>query len=781
MEKIKISVRNLVEFILKSGDIDNRLGRMMSMEAMKEGSRIHRKLQRQMGSDYHAEVPLKIEIEKEGYIIVIEGRADGIIQKEDRVIIDEIKGVYLELGFLDEPIAIHLAQAMCYAYMYGIRHSREEIDIQMTYCNLDTEEIKRFTKSYTMEFLTRWFENLGARYEKWADFQYEARKRRQASIQGLTFPFAYRSGQKDLVAAVYRTIHRRKILFVQAPTGTGKTISTIFPAVRAVGEELGDKIFYLTAKTITRTVAKETFEMLRSQGYDGSVMIITAKEKLCLREEMDCNPIHCPNAKGHYDRVNEAVFDLLRRTRELSREEILAQAEQFAVCPYEMCLDASLWVDNIICDYNYLFDPNVYLKRFFAEGSGRDYIFLVDEAHNLVERGREMYSAVLYKEDFLEMKHIFRTYSIKITKTLEACNKYMLLRKRECVSYRILQDAGELLYSLRNLTAQMDEFFQRDVNMEEKKQVRDFYFTVRHFTNMYERLDENYVIYTEQETGRFKIKLFCVNPSVNLQECLDKGVSTILFSATLLPIQYYKRLLSTNQDNYAVYATSVFSEDQQLLLIGHDVSSKYKRRTTREFARIADYLYRTVSMKKGNYIAFFPSYHFMRQVYEIFGEKRKGSRIDCLIQESGMNEQQREAFLQEFVSSRENGMLAFCVLGGVFSEGIDLSKEQLIGAVIVGTGLPQISNEREILKQFYDAGQESGFDYAFRFPGMNKVLQAAGRVIRTAEDKGVILLLDERFLEPAYRRIFPREWQNYKSCNCNTAEIEMNKFWNGET
>jgi len=780
MEEIKISVRRLVEFILRSGDIDNRFGQGVSIEAMREGSRIHRKIQRQMGSDYSAEVPLKIEFRKEDYTLVIEGRADGIMIKDDKVTIDEIKGMYLELSFLDEPIEIHMAQAMCYAYIYGIQHDKKEMDVQMTYCNLDTEEIKRFVKSFSMEELADWFLKLKSDYEKWADFQYEMKVKRQDSIKKLEFPFPYRDGQRELAASVYRTINRGKTLFIQAPTGTGKTISTVFPAVKAVGEGLCDKIFYLTAKTITRTVAKEAFDLLKERGYSGSVLIITAKEKLCVCDEVDCNPIHCPNAKGHYDRVNDAVFELINRTKDLTREEIIKQAQDYMVCPYELCLDASLWADNIICDYNYLFDPNVYLRRYFGEGINGEYIFLVDEAHNLVERGREMYSAVLYKESFLEMKHIFQKYSIKITKTLEICNKYLLAQKKECFGYRVLNEVSDLLFSLMNLMAQMDEFFQKDVEMDEKKEVREFYLTVRHFINMYDRLDENYVIYTEQESSnRFKIKLYCVNPSANLQECLNRGISTVFFSATLLPIQYYKSLLSTNGDNYAVYATSVFSEEQQLLLIGNDVSSKYTRRTQQEFMRIAKYIHSTALARKGNYIAFFPSYQLMRQVYDIFETLNEDQEMDCLLQESGMNEQEREVFLEEFVKQRQNTMVGFCVLGGVFSEGIDLKEEQLIGALIVGTGLPQISNEREILKQYYDAREESGFDYAFRYPGMNKVLQAAGRVIRTSGDKGVIVLLDERFLQPSYRNIFPREWQNYSVCNEKTAGGVMEQFWNG--
>ena len=777
MEQIKISVRNLVEFVLRSGDIDNRRGKSGQKEAMQEGSRIHRKIQRRMGASYQPEVPLKIELQKEKYQLLIEGRADGIIIEETGVTIDEIKGVYMDVQALEAPIEVHLAQAKCYAYIFAKQQGLEEIRVQMTYCNLDTEEIRRFQQSYSFEEIREWFEMVVGLYEKWANFQYEARIERNTSIEKLEFPYPYREGQKELAAGVYRTINREKNLFIQAPTGTGKTITTVFPAVKAVGEELADKIFYLTAKTITRIVAKETFDLLRKQGYLGRVITITAKEKLCMCEEMDCNPVHCPYAEGHYDRVNDAVFDLIQTERDITREVLIQQAEKFRVCPFELCLDTTLWVDDIICDYNYVFDPNVYLKRFFAEGVKGEYLFLIDEAHNLVERGREMYSAVLYKEDFLKIKKIMKEHSRKCVKALEKCNSHLLELKRQCDNYEILDNLGAFVFLLMQLGAALEEFFLKDISFPEKKEVQEFYLELRHFLNMYERVDENYVVYTEHEAdGRFKVKLYCVDTAVNLQECLDKGRSTIFFSATLLPIQYYKKLLSTKEDNYAVYAKTVFSKEQRLLVIGTDVSSKYTRRNEQEFTKIARYIYETAQGRKGNYMAFFPSYKMMGQVLEKFYALNLGE-MDCVVQESGMREQEREEFLEAFRMERENTLVGFCVMGGIFSEGIDLKNEALIGAVIVGTGLPQISNEREILKNYYDKRYGEGFDYAFRYPGMNKVLQSAGRVIRTVEDKGVIVLLDERFLQREYLGMFPREWADYEKVTVENVQERVKKFW----
>ena len=775
----KISVRTLVEFIFRSGDLDNRRRTKADLDAMQKGSRLHRKIQGRMGANYHAEVSLVHVIDCGAYDIRLEGRADGVIKVQDFVTVDEIKGVYFDIDALEEPVFVHQAQAMCYAYIYGIQNQQKRMGIQMTYAHLETEEIRRFQMEYSMEELTEWFKQMISSYRKWLDYQMEWRKKRNQSMENLEFPFAYRTGQRDLVAGVYRTIMRRKQLFIQAPTGVGKTMSTVFPAVRAVGEGYGEKIFYLTAKTITRTVAQEAFGVLSGKGLLYKVLTITAKEKMCMCEEVDCNPVSCPYAKGHFDRVNDAVYELWTTKNNYGRETIAQQAEKWQVCPYELCLDLALWMDAVICDYNYVFDPDAHLQRFFGEGVKGDYIFLIDEAHNLVERGREMYSAVIYKEDVLETKRQMKLFSKKLEKSLEKVNRILLEYKRECETYRILDSAGTLAVALSNLQGEMDSFMEKHPDFEWPEAALDFYFSVRSFLNIFDLLDENYVIYTELETeGRFKIKLFCVNPAQNLQNCLNKGVSTVFFSATLLPVQYYRSMFSIREDDYAIYAKSPFDPAKKCLLVCTDVSSKYTRRGYGEYYKIASYIDHAVRSKTGNYMVFFPSYKLMEDVYTIYIEEILHGEVTCICQNPHMGEQEREEFLQQFQAERKHSLVGFCVMGGIFAEGIDLIGDSLIGALIVGTGIPQISYEREILKNYYDAIDGSGFDYAYRFPGMNKVLQAAGRVIRTHGDEGVILLLDERFLYREYLQLFPREWTDYQVCDLDGIEQKLMDFWN---
>ena len=781
---IRISVRNLVEFILREGDIDNRTGGGQDPENMQMGSRIHRKIQRQMGADYQAEVPLKTEIVCDGFTLKIEGRADGLIHTKEQVMVDEIKGVLRELDRVQEPAGIHLAQAKCYASMVAEQEGVDEIGVQMTYCQMETEEVKRFQYSYQSNELKVWFDEVIRQYKKWAKFQIEWRKARNASIKGIEFPFPYRKGQRDLAVSVYRTILRKKKLFIQAPTGVGKTISTVFPAVKAVGEELGEKIFYLTAKTITRTVAEQAFETLREQNLKFKVITLTAKEKICFCEETSCNPDDCPYAKGHFDRVNDAVYELLMQEDVMSREVLEAQARKHKVCPFEMALDVSTWVDGVICDYNYVFDPDARLRRFFAEGGAGGYLFLIDEAHNLVERGRQMYSAELCKEDFLAVKKLVKGEAPRFAKRLEACNKILLAMKKECENYKVLDNISHFGIQLMNVLSETDRYLEECVDKEVRETVLDFYFQVRSFLNIYDGLDENYVIYTEyQENGRFVLKLFCVNPAENLQKCLDKGNSAVFFSATLLPIQYYKRLLSTEKDNYAVYIDSSFDTKKRLLMNGVDVSTRYTMRSREMYQRYATYIFRVVKAKMGNYLIFFPSYQFMEDVYQEFTQLLASDEeeMELVIQQKHMDEEERENFLRAFEMGREKSLIGFGVLGGIFSEGIDLTNEKLIGTLIIGTGLPQVCNEREILKNYFDQKGLYGFDYAYRYPGMNKVLQAAGRVIRTEDDRGVILLLDERFQREKGKEIFPKEWADCERCRLDIVEEKIRLFWEKQT
>lgn len=853
-KQIRVSVRNLVEFVLRSGDIDNRRTAIDQKEAMLAGGRIHRKIQKKMGSGYQSEMVLKCTVEEDGFEILVEGRADGIIREGNRATIDEIKGVYMDIGDLEEAVEIHLAQAMCYGYFYGSQENLDELTIQVTYCNLDTEEIRRFQVIKTTEELKEWFIGLIHEYVKWARYLHHNAKRRDESLKELEFPFPYREGQRELAVSVYRTEARRRKLFIQAPTGIGKTLSTVFPSLKAIGEGHGDKLFYLTAKTITRGVAEEAFAILRERGLYFRSVTITAKDKLCFLDKPECNPDACPYAKGHFDRVNDAVYEIVHKEFGITRDVILRYAEKFQVCPFEFCLDISSFVDGIICDYNYVFDPDVRLKRYFADGAKGEYIFLIDEAHNLVPRAREMYSAALIKEDVLAAKRLVKEKSAGLTKQLERVNKILLEMKRDSEGWQILPDADHLVTALTSLFSVLEKFMDDYKGNDGREELLDFYFCVRNFLNIYERVDEHYRIYTElTEYGNFMIKLLCVNPIVHIGECLAQGNSTVFFSATLLPIRYYRQLLSNDEEDYTVYVNSPFPQENRLLLAATDVTSRYTRRNRAEYKKILEYIRQAAEVKKGNYIVFFPSYQYMNRVLELVDSRRilrpdgedelmaeaelmvdtqwkssdftdfvqveqsvfdtekvSGAEetqdageqdtvlileqtdepgqtasmdnqtedgIEWLVQGNRMSDSEREDFLKEFEKERDHSLVACCVMGGLFSEGIDLKEERLIGAIIVGTGLPMVCTEQEILKGYFDEEEQEGFAFSYQYPGMNKVMQAAGRVIRTAADKGIILLLDDRFLRNDYRELFPREWSDCSRVTLRTVRKKLEEFW----
>ena len=792
--EIRISVRTLVEFILREGDIDNRI-RTNAENAMQEGGRIHRMIQKQMGSEYHAEVSLCHTIHTDAYDLVIEGRADGI-QDSDPVLIDEIKGTYRDLRHMKEPVAVHLAQAKCYAAIYTLQHDLQKVSVRMSYCNMDTEEMKYFNSEYTAEEITSWFDELVGQYRVWADFRCEWNEKRTDSVKNMQFPYTYRDGQKELAADCYRSICHEKKLFLEAPTGTGKTITTVFPAIKAIGEGKADRLFYLTAKTITRTVAEDTVRLLRTtQALKFKTVTLTARDKICFLEKSDCNPVSCSCAKGHYDRINKAMYDLLTHEDDFSREVILEYARRYQVCPFEMSLDMSLFSDGIICDYNYVFDPFVYLRRFFGDGVKGAYIFLIDEAHNLVDRGRDMYSAELVKEDFMALSRLVRPYHKSIASLLDQCNKELLKLKRECDGCEILDSIEPFITVVNRLSSKISEYLDEHSDGPVREEMLQFYFQVSRFLTIYDLVDQNYAVYDElRSDGSFMLKLLCVNPAADLAACMERGKASILFSATFLPIQYYKSLLGGTAEDYEVYARSIFDPARLGLFIGTDVTSRYTRRSELEYDHIAEYIHQITSARKGNYLVFFPSHQFLEQVGKIYEEKYMDpDRTELAVQETYMSEEDRESFLNRFTAGNHvdlsevihmemevvdnRSILGLCVMGGIFSEGIDLKNDSLIGVIVVGTGLPQVCNEREILKAYFDEAGQNGFDYAYRYPGMNKVLQAAGRVIRTETDTGIVALLDERFMQRGYQQLFPREWISYREISTDLVKNELNAFW----
>ena len=775
--EIKLSVRNLVEFILRGGDLDSRF---RGSNRAVEGTKAHQKVQSSMGEKYNAEVHLKHSFEYENFSFIVEGRADGIIADDKEVIIDEIKSTTRPLSSIDENYnLLHWAQAKCYGYIYAKHNNLEEITIQMTYYQLDSEQIKRIHKTFSFTHLKEFFFELIDQYIIWADFTRNWGVERNKSIKNLDFPFPnYREGQRTLAVAVYRTIDEGKRLFVQAPTGIGKTISTLFPSIKAVGEGHSSKIFYLTAKTITRQVVEQAMKKMQQKSLKFKSITLTAKDKICFKDKCNCNPETCEYAKGHFNRVNDALMDILKNENVIVREVVEQYSEKHKICPFEFSLDIAIWSDCVICDYNYVFDPGVYLKRFFSDNSG-DYVFLIDEAHNLVDRSREMFSAQIFKRAILEIKKVMKDKDKKIFKALGKLNSFMIEQKKKCNEhgyYIQKQQIDEIYGLLRKFIYQSDDWLEENEKTQGYDEFLQLYFDALTFLKILEFYDERYVSYVENSDKDVKFKIYCVDPSYLLRQSIKRGKSAVFFSATLTPLDYFKNILGGDSDDYSMSLPSPFNVNNRELLISNNISTRYNDRD-KTYTLIGEYINTVISQKTGNYLVFFPSYEYMNNVYEHFISIYP--KVNTIIQSYGMSETEREDFLSSFSVDNQNMLLGFAVLGGIFSEGVDLTGEKLSGAVIVGVGLPKICLERNIIRDFFDKKQSLGFEYAYMYPGMNKVLQAAGRLIRTEQDKGVILLIDDRFKYTGYKGLFPEHWhKNTVVRNEGDIKRYIKKFWN---
>ena len=765
---IKESVRNLVEFCLKKGDIDNRFSG--SARAL-EGTKAHQKLQadnEKKYENYQKEVYLNQKFEMDKCIINIEGRADGIIIEENRIIIEEIKSTYKNFAYIDDSNELHWAQAKTYALIYGLQNGVRYVDVRLSYMQLETNEVKSFQKSFSVEDLERFIINILSKYEKFIMLIAKQKNNRSESIKYLGFPFEkYRDGQRKLVNIIYKTIKEKEILFAQAPTGTGKTISTIFPAVKAIGEGIGEKIIYLTAKTINRQVAEDTFGRLRNCGLKFKSIVITAKEKICINDSFECNPEKCKYAKGYYEKVKEVIYNIINNEEGISKEILQKYAEKYEVCPFELSLDLSCYCDGIIGDYNYIFDPRVSLER-LLESKGN--IVLVDEAHNLIDRARSMYSASLCKSDILKCKKLTKGKLSKLHSILEKINNYFIDLRNECdhkeVKWFYEQDSpNELPKYLQIYLKESEEILVKGNKFEGYEEILQLYFDINAFISVMQLYDENYRTCIEKESQELKLTLYCVDPAKNLRECIQKCYSTIFFSATISPLKYYVKLLGGKDETYRLKLPSPFNKENLKVYVS-PINIRYSHRK-RTLGAVKDKILNFIREPLGNYIVFSPSYVYMELLFEEISKSNvKG--FEFIKQRQNMSEDEKVEFLNG--TKVKNNLIMFCVLGGMFSEGIDLPGDLLIGSVIIGVGYPMIDMKNEIIKEFYT---EDGYDYAYVFPGINKVQQAAGRVIRTETDKGRVLLIDDRYISNKYRFLLPIEWQPLKQFTGNNSQCTV--------
>lgn len=782
---LTLPIRQLVEFLLRRGSIDSRF---TGFDRANEGARLHRKLQRAAVKefpDYRAEVSLTQQYGCCDIEYTLEGRADGIFTDTDgTVTVDEIKTTALPSEQITgEQSPEHWAQAMVYAAIFAKQQGLSAVRVRLSYYQVDEEALFRFTKDCSAGTLDDYVQDLLTQYAPWAKRAAQWKRARQTSLQALTFPFTeYRTGQRAMISAVYATCRDGGQLLCQAPTGIGKTMSVLFPALKAMAD--GGPLFYLTARGTTRAAAENALALLRHHDSDLKLrsVTLTAKDKICLQTTRECTPEACPYANGYYDRIKDALWQALDFSA-FSSDVLQALAKEHEVCPFELGLDLSLWCDVVIGDYNYLFDPVVHLARFFE--SRGDYLFLVDEAHNLPARAREMHSATLCKSAFLDAKKRLGAGKSSLKNALNKVNTRFLDWRHRCEEQSEDSRFGktffekeydrDLDHALRRLCEPLEGWLDdhRDAD-ETHDALLQLYFDVRGWLRIADTFDDHFVLQVSSVGTEVRASLLCLDPSAFLAADFAKGRAAVLFSATLAPAGYYKDLCGI-PDARAVALRSPFPAENLGLWCARHVSTRYKDRA-RSIRPVSDLIACMANARKGNYLVFFPSYNYLQTVWEDF--KERYPNLPTLCQETSMDESQRSDFLNHFAASPTQTLVAFAVLGGVFGEGVDLTGDRLIGVAVVGPGLPQVGARQEQLREHFEETRGSGFDYAYRYPGMNKVLQAAGRVIRTVQDKGVVLLIDDRFIAPDTRRLMPPHWSHLKTISdVDQLSAQLAAFW----
>jgi len=790
-QKFHISVRELVEFVYRSGDLDMRF---QGKSKMADGIKLHQKIQKSQGEDYQPEVPLQKTLFLEGdegetIELLVNGRADGILTTQQGLVIDEIKGTSQFVEDIEsDTYPVHWAQAKVYGAILCSDKMLSQIQIQLTYANFDSGEIKRIREDYTADALNTFLMDTVTLYKKWLLFKSNWKKRRTQSLEKLEFPFNdYRSGQRPLAVSIYNLIKEGGVLYAEAPTGTGKTMSTLFPSVKAMSQGHVERIFYLSAKTITKVVAEEAVNLMRSKtegDFCFKHITLTAKDKICLNTQVTCYPEKCPYAKGFFDRSLEALWDIVNHENVMTKEIILEYAEKHKVCPYEFSLDCSLFADLIICDYNYAFDPRVYLRRFF-EFPVENYVFLVDESHNLVDRARTMYSAEIHKDKFYDVKKMVDASDKKIIKALEGINKMFLEVRKHCDDKGIYvhsDEMSEVYEQLKKRAQVFEKWLSENHQATYYEPILELYFDILGYMRISELYDSGYLFYIiDGDNTKTSIKLFNINPSSQLKRFIDNSKATVFFSATLSPLKYYTTLLTGENEPKALVLPSPFDPSRRKLMFATDVSVRYKDRSD-AIPQIALYIHKMARSKQGNYLVFFPSYAYMQQIYTLF-EALYGEEYDIIKQRRELTDDEKADFLNEFeknLAKRSSldgrSMVGFAVLGGHFSEGIDLKGDLLIGVMIIGVGLPMISFENDLIKNYFDYEMNGGFEFAYQYPGVNKVMQSAGRVIRGEEDRGVIILIDQRYQTPYYRRTLPNDWGKCFT-NLSVLDQQLDEFW----
>lgn len=775
IKTLRLSVHALVDFMLRSGDIDNRIFNKASMQ---EGTRLHSQYQQAQTGSFEAEHFLRHTYHVDEFDVTIEGYADGIREVMGKVFIEEVKTTVADLEeFATKHATWHQMQAFLYGHMYALDHDLDIVRIRLIYINQVDRQTMIQSYEKSVRQLDEAIEQLIIEYLAFYKIVMTHLEMRNRSVIDLKFPFSsFRPGQRDLAKYVFSLTNKGGTLFAEAPTGIGKTISTLYPSVLSFGRGILGKVFYVTAKSSGHEAARVAMRYIRQAGAAVSDIRLTAKDKICLTPGAACNPDECPFAKGYYDKIRDVLHEALEKEATFDRDMIVNYATKHDLCPFELQLDLSLFTDVIIGDYNYVFDPLVYLRRFFDVDASSHFL-LVDEAHNLLERSRSMYSASLSLASFQKMRVSMRSLKHrKFKQTLTKIQKMFTETNETYTHYPQTVSLNRQWFSV------LDAFLiqAQDVMRKEPKLIsvafKDFYFDVNRFLKLSDYFDEHFVYYLDvAPRSGLLINLLCLDSSALINKTMNAFLGRVLFSATLAPLDYFIPMLGGAPTDAILRLKSPFPKENLLLMVAPTISTRYKQRK-RTLDEIALDIEVATKSRLGNYLVFFPSYQYLQ---DVITHMKIEDDVNMLVQTQDMSRADQEAFLAQFQPNPIKTTIGFVVLGGAFSESIDLIDDRLIGAIIVGVGLPQLSFERDLIKEYFNTHGRDGYSFSYEYPGMNRVMQAVGRVIRSEKDRGIVLLIDDRYLETRYRTMFKHEWDHYEAViTPDDVEALVNNFWN---
>ena len=779
---VYISAEELASFVYRGGDIDPRAFNGNKNGGSIVSHKIHTKKPNLSDAYYFTTI-------SDGINITLYTYYENIRKDENGYTVENVYSVPYRLDDIENGLLeIATKTAMLSAYIVLERYKQLSVKANITFYREGKDEERAFTKTLYREELTEEFEKVISLFAPYARLIKERQTKTLPELEALRFPFkeGAREGQRELIVEAFRAIHSSKRLVAEAPTGTGKTMASLYPALKSIGQGHGDKIFYFTGKTTTALSALNAIDIMRDQIPSLRSIHISSKDKCCVtfapNQRRKCEPKYCHVTRGYFDKINEALLELLTNYRTYTKDIIDEISAKYSVCSYELSLELSEWCELVVCDYNYLFDLNAYLRRYFEFPSEADFIFLIDEAHNLPDRAREMYSATLNRGDLVKASERYggeKTIAEPLADILcdfDMYHEMAMTEKREiddhvCGFYINSQISESMAKPYYKLLKGIKRILNKDTDDGELYQL---FMDVKKLVSVIEIFDKRFTMYVEAMDDDVRLRLMCLDPSFMLNENLKKGKSTILFSATLTPLEYFADVLGC-QKAETITLKSPFDKEKLCLVGVNNVSTRYEDRK-KSAGTIANIIRAAIEGKKGNYIVYFPSYAYLTEVKEIF--EKKYPKINVTYQKKSMSEKAKKDFLDSFDAKKDGTMVGFCVLGGSFSEGIDLRGERLIGAIIVGVGLPTISSELNIIKEHYDNTRENGYAYTYTYPGMIKVMQAAGRVIRSEDEKGVVFLVDDRFATPEYFELLPSHWKHIKYIN-NAKDLlkEVQEFW----